>query len=123
MSNNNAANSKIRSSNYTSTTFIIIVAVLAIVFIIIYLYNSYQAAKLLATSITIQSPSCPDYWNSIGNGKCQNVNSLGSCSKDNGANIMDFSSEVFTNNNTGNYAKCKWANACGVSWSSVDRLC
>ena len=25
--------------------------------------------------------------------------------------------------NTGNYSKCKWASACGVSWSNIDRLC
>jgi len=36
---------------------------------------------------------------------------------------MDFSGVIFTNANTGNYAKCKWAKACNVSWSGIDRLC
>jgi len=36
---------------------------------------------------------------------------------------MDFNSDVFTNVNSGNYAKCKWAKGCNVSWGSIDRLC
>ena len=112
-----------RKSTYSSTTFIIIIGCLSLLFIIIYSYNSYQEAKLLATSVTLPYASCPDYWDSIGTGRCQNSNALGKCSKDVGANIMDFSGEVFTNRNTGNYAKCKWANACNVSWSNIDRLC
>ena len=122
MSNNNQP---IRQSTYSTTTVFIIVGVLALVFIIIYLYNYYKtfAAKLLATTATKALTSCPDYWDSIGNSKCQNTNLLGSCSKVKGANIMDFSGEIFTNKNTGNYSKCKWAKACNVSWNNVDRLC
>ena len=120
MSNNNQ---QIRKSNYSSTTFITIVGVLGLVFVIIYLYNKYQATMLLATTATTPYSMCPNYWDSIGNGKCQNTNSLGKCSKEPGANIMDFSSDIFTNANTGNYSKCKWASACNVSWSHIDRLC
>ena len=69
------------------------------------------------------SSTCPDYWDSIGSGKCQNTNSLGSCSNTEGANVMDFSGEVFTNKNTGDYAKCKWAKSCNVSWGHIDRGC
>ena len=72
---------------------------------------------------TVPIAQCPDYWESIGNGKCKNTNALGSCSTTAGANVMDFSGEVFTNANTGNYAKCKWAQACNVSWGGVERLC
>ena len=50
-------------------------------------------------------------------------NALGSCSKTEGANVMDFGGEVFTNKNTGDYAKCKWAKSCNVSWGNIDRLC
>lgn len=122
MSNNNQP---IRKSTYSTTTVFIIVGVLALVFIIIYLYNYYKtfAAKLLATTATKAFTSCPDYWDSIGNSKCQNTNLIGSCSKEKGANIMDFGGEVFKNKNTGNYSKCKWAKACNVSWNNVDRLC
>ena len=40
-----------------------------------------------------------------------------------GADVIDFSSEVFTNANTGNYAKCRWAKGCNVSWGGIDRSC
>ena len=118
-------NLSVRKATYSSSTVFIVVGVLCLVFIIIYLYNYYKdfAAKLLATSATKAYTTCPDYWDSIGKSKCQNTNSIGSCSKQAGANIMDFSGEVFTNTNTGNYSKCKWAKACNVSWSNIDRLC
>ena len=123
MNNNN--NHTVRRQTYSSTTVFIVVGVLVLVGICIYLYNTYKAfkAKLMATSITLAYPSCPDYWDSLGNGKCQNTNALGSCSTTKGANIMDFSGEIFTNNNTGNYAKCKWAKACNIAWSNIDRIC
>ena len=117
------ANQPVKKSTYSSTTFIIIIGVLLLAYVIVYLYNNYKAASLLATSSTIAYSICPSYWDSIGNSKCKNTNSLGSCSTESGANIMDFSAKVFTNVNTGNYAKCKWANACNVTWSGIDRLC
>jgi hypothetical protein len=36
---------------------------------------------------------------------------------------MDFNDEIFLNNTTGNYAKCKWAKGCNVYWGNIDRLC
>ena len=115
----------VRKSTYSTTTVFIIIGVLALIFIIIYLYNFYKAlaAQLLAAAKAQAYTSWPDYWDSIGKSQCQNSNAIGSCSKVPGANIMDFSSEVFTNTNTGNYSKCKWAKACNVSWSNIDRLC
>jgi hypothetical protein len=112
-------------SFYSTNTFLIIISCLAVVYICVMLYNLYKEnkAKLLATSITRSASTCPDYWDSIGNGRCQNTNSLGSCSKEKGANIMDFSGEIFTNKTMGDYAKCKWASACNVSWSNINRLC
>ena len=115
----------IRKENYSSTTVIFIVGFLVFIGVCIYLYNVYKEfkAKLLATSATNAYSSCPDYWDSIGNSKCQNTKGLGSCSTTSGANVMDFSGEIFTNVNTGNYAKCKWSRGCNVSWSGIDRLC
>ena len=123
MNNNN--NHTIRKQTYSSTTVLIVVAVLVLIGICIYLYNSYKAfkAKLLATNVTVAFPACPDYWDSLGSGKCQNTKSLGSCSNTPGENIIDFSGDFFSNNNSGNYAKCKWAKACNIAWSNVDRLC
>ena len=118
--NNN--NQKIRKSTYSGDTVLIIIGVLSLIFIIIYIYNNYKKLSPTPTG-TIMSAMCPDYWDSIGNGKCQNTNSLGSCSNTEGANVMDFSGEVFTNKNTGDYAKCKWAKSCNVSWGHIDRGC
>ena len=117
------SNQTIKKPTYTSDTFIIIVGILLLLFAIIYLYNKYKETMLLATTATVPFSICPNYWDSIGNGKCQNTNGLGKCSKEKGANIMDFNNEVFINPNTGNYSKCKWASACGVSWSNIERLC
>ena len=111
-----------RKSTYTSTTFIIIIGVMLLFGIVIYLYNLYKSFSNIPNA-TLASSICPDYWDSIGNGKCKNTNAIGKCSKTDGANIVDFSGDIFTNTNTGEYSKCKWANACNVSWSIIDRLC
>ena len=114
----------IRKQTYTSDTVMLIVGFLAIVGICIYLYNNYKSLKnSLIPKATLTFTQCPDYWDSIGDNKCQNTNSLGSCSTNPGSNTMDFSGEIFTNSNTGNYAKCKWAKACNVSWGGIDRIC
>lgn len=120
MVNNN--NNSYNRSTYSSTTFLTIVTVISIIGIVIYLYNFYKKSIPTPTG-TFAGAICPDYWDSIGNGKCQNTNAIGSCSKDPNANIMDFGTDIFTNVNTGNYSKCKWAHGCGVSWSNIDRLC
>ena len=120
MNNNN--NQTVRKTTYTSDTFLLIVGILILIFIIIYIYNNYKSLYPTPTSNIVYS-QCPDYWDSIGNGKCQNTNKLGSCSNVDGANVMDFGGEVFTNMNTGNYAKCRWTQACNTSWGNIDRLC
>jgi hypothetical protein len=114
----------IRRQTYTSDTITLIVGCLILGGIGIYLYNNYKdLKKSIFPTATLVAPQCPDYWDSIGKGQCKNTNALGSCSTSAGSNIMDFSGIVFTNDNTGNYAKCKWAKACNVSWSGIDRLC
>ena len=119
MSNNNQT---IRKATYSSDTVIIIIGVLSLIFIIIYIYQNYK--KMLPSPTgNIISTTCPDYWESIGKNQCKNVNGLGSCSNTEGANIMDFGVDVFTNTNTGDYSKCKWAKSCNVSWGNIDRLC
>jgi predicted negative regulator of RcsB-dependent stress response len=117
-------NRPIRRQTYTSNTIMLIVGVLILAGIGIYLYNNYKSIKnSIMPTATLAMPQCPDYWDSVGNSICQNTNSLGSCSVTPGANKMDFSGDIFTNANTGNYAKCKWSKACNVSWSGIDRLC
>ena len=100
-------NTTIRKSTYNSDTVLIVVGVLGLIFIIIYIYNSYQQLKTIPTHTgNAIGASCPDYWDSIGNNKCQNSKKIGSCSKIDGADVMDFSGDPFTNINTGSYAKC-----------------
>lgn len=125
--NNITSNTKsIRKTTYTSDKVIIIVGVLGLLFVIIYIYNNYK--KIIASTMPtvtggMVGATCPDYWDSIGNGKCQNSKKIGSCSITDGADVMDFNSDVFTNVNIGTYAKCKWAKGCNVSWGGVDRVC
>jgi len=111
-----------KQNTYTSTTFIIIISCIVILGIIIYLYNYYKSI-VSATNITVAYTACPDYWDSIGESKCKNTNMLGVCNKTKGGDVIDFSNEIFSNNNTGNYSKCKWTKGCGLSWSNIDRLC
>jgi len=116
----------IRKTTYTTDKVIIIVGILGLIFIIVYIYNNYN--KIVASVMPTATggalgATCPDYWDSIGNSKCQNTKKIGSCSKTDGADVMDFSSDVFTNVNMGNYAKCKWAKGCNVSWGGIDRVC
>ena len=109
---------------YASSTVIYIIGFLVICLAIIYLYNFYKSFKLASASTNPNAlPDCPDYWDSIGNGVCRNVNFLGSCAETPGSNTVDFSGDLFTNANIGNYAKCKWSQACNTSWSGVDRIC
>jgi hypothetical protein len=122
MSSSNNNSQYIRKSNYTSTTFIVILGTLGVIGIVIYIYNNFYN-NLPSPTATLTSSICPDYWDSIGNSKCKNTKSLGVCSNTEGSNTVDFSGDVFTNKNTGDYSKCKWAKACSISWSNIDRLC
>ena len=108
----------------SSTTLIYVVFFLATGLAIVYLYNFYKSIQTsVQTKITNIYADCPDYWESIGNNRCRNVNFLGSCALIPGDNIVDFSGEIFTNKNTGNYAKCKWSQGCDAPWSGIQRLC
>jgi hypothetical protein len=110
--------------NYSTTTVIYIIGFLIFAFACVYLYNYYKSfkAKLQATQAQL-IPECPDYWETIGDKKCKNVNFLGSCANSSNNNIVDFSGEIFTNSNTGDYTKCKWAKACSMPWSGIERVC
>jgi hypothetical protein len=121
---NNISNQFIRTQNYSSTTVLIIVGFICFVGLCIYLYNVYKTfkAKLLATNVHKTISTCPDYWDSIGNNKCQNTKAIGRCSTTEGSNIMDFGGEIFTNANTGNYAKHMWSQSCDSPWSGTDKF-
>lgn len=114
------------SPNYTSTTAMVMVGVIGLSILSIYFYNMYKdfkAKSLEEAKNNIKPPECPDYWVSLGNKKCKNTMKLGKCNRTDGNDVIDFNNVIFTNANTGDYSKCKWARACDVYWSGVDRAC
>ena len=111
-------------AQYTSTVVIYIIGLLGLVLMIVYFWNQYKAVQAQVAANTqerLMAP-CPDYWQNVGDNKCQNVFKLGNCAlADN--SVMDFSDKVFQDVSTGNYAKCRWAKSCNVYWGNIDRLC
>lgn len=108
----------------TTTVFIYVIGLLALILIIVYFYNEYKAirAKDAEKQQDTYYAPCPDYWENVGKSKCQNVFGIGKCAvKDN--TLVDFDDTVFNNKISGNYAKCKWAKGCGISWNNIERLC
>ncbi len=98
----------------------------AIILIILILAGSYIYSKLKKPEKppTILYPQCPDYWESVSANKCKNVHNLGQCRLGNDPdNVIDFGTDTFLNDATGNYMKCKWATDCGVSWEGINKLC
>jgi len=110
---------------YINTTIVIyVIGFLILVLMIVFFYNEYKKIKdeqKKNQKDTYYAP-CPDYWESVGNNKCMNSFKLGKCSLEDNT-VMDFNDEIFLNNATGNYAKCKWAKGCNVYWGNIDRLC
>ena len=66
---------------------------------------------------------CPDYWHTLSDGKCKNVNKIGICMTKEGADVMDFrANEIFTGED-GPLAKCSWSQQCEAPWEGIDTLC
>ena len=94
-------------------------------FIIIHYYRQYSshASKENKGPKRIR-PQCPVYWVQESNGKCRNVHKLGRClTRGERGGLMDFSGDYFQNRDSGNYAKCKFARNCGISWDGIDSIC
>lgn len=99
---------------------------LIIIVIILVLAGSFIYSKMKKPQkpSMVLYPQCPDYWECVSANKCKNVHSLGACRLGNDPdNIIDFNSDTFLNEITGNYMKCKWASDCGVSWEGINKLC
>ena len=60
------------------------------------------------TAFPPQIGACPDYWQKLLDGTCQNVQGLGNECK----SPMDFSKNVA-------YEKCKFAIDCGIEWDGI----
>jgi hypothetical protein len=95
------------------------------VFILIHYYRQFsKKVEDRKKNETIIRAECPDYWLVEGPSKCRNANKLGKClTKGTEGGLMDFNTDYFNNEETGNYAKCRWAKKCHVSWDGVDHIC
>jgi hypothetical protein len=92
-------------------------------FILYYSYTSYKSFAQPKKNDPRPYPKCPDYWESVGNGKCRNVHKIGNCRLKPSEDTVDFSGEVFQNNKSGDYMRCKWAKECHAPWEGIDDLC
>ena len=121
LNKNNIGNERL----FTTSSFVIAIKILFVVFIGIYIYQTYKEfQKKKKSQIDISIPECPDYWDKIGSKKCKNnLRVNGRCNTTVDNSIMDFDNEIFNNQKFGNKFKCKWARDCGVSWSGISSLC
>lgn len=105
---------------------IITMSVMIIVglFVIYYSYTIYKQVFGAKIKDPRPFPRCPDYWESVGDGKCKNVHKIGKCRTGKSPNdIVDFSEGIFADEKTGNYMKCKWAAGCETPWEGINDLC
>jgi hypothetical protein len=109
--------------------YIYILGVLLVVAAGVYFWNQYKEWSAQNALVSgeqakqAQMLECPDYWETVGKNICKNTNKIGKCSITPGNDTMDFNDEIFTNSQSGNYSKCKWAKSCNVVWGGVDKLC
>lgn len=87
--------------------------------IVIFIIIMCIVAAMLRNATNVQAfppqvGACPDYWQLLLDGRCQNVQGLGS----NCVSPMDFNQPQFTGNN-GLNAKCKFAKDCGLEWDGI----
>ena len=89
---------------------------LIIIFIIISIYYIIKFIKIFKKTSSSDWPpvilNCPDYWNDLGDGNCENIHNLGNCS-----GIKDFSS--FKDD----IDKCEFVRKCNITWEGIDRKC
>lgn len=134
MNNNNNNNNKRGKANNNSVkkddsvfNSILSMTIIFLVggFVIYYLYKAYKDANnSLKKKDDRPIPKCPDYWESIEEGKCQNTHKISKCNLDPYPdNIANFNDAMFTNKVSGNYMKCKWSKECHAPWEGIDDLC
>jgi hypothetical protein len=93
------------------------------IFVIYYSYTAYTSFTHSKQTDLRPYPKCPDYWESVGDGKCKNVHKIGRCRLNPSGDIVDFSGQVFQNKKSGDYMRCKWAKECHAPWEGIDDLC
>ena len=125
-----------KASEYmTSNVFIIVIIVIFIIYTLYYIYSVMNAVKKnrnKKAKANLTSGVCPNYWESVKVTKdiegnlihtCRNKHFLGSCSLTPGQNEFTFSDDIFTNSQTSDMAKCKFAKQCDLTWTGYDNLC
>ena len=64
-----------------------------------------------------QIGECPDYWQKLDDGTCENTQGLGNNCK----SPMDFSSANYTGTNW-RQKRCKFAKDCGIEWDGITNV-
>jgi len=130
---------------YKMDSFTIILIIGCVIFLVVYYWLQWR--KYSDEQMRLTWPrhinSCPDYWNHLGRGICQNKFEIGKIGDlkcgNNAGRTVDFTSELdnvqatavedeeelYKEMNTKEFrtAKCNWAKHCNVSWEGVDKLC
>jgi hypothetical protein len=101
---------------------VITLGIIIISLFVLFLYLKLRATKknMMALTKTKKILSqCPDYWESRGTNKCKNIHSVGTYTQ----GEMDFSDEIFQNEDTGPETKCNWAKLYNTPWQHIDKIC
>jgi hypothetical protein len=108
-------------------TVIIIVSVISFIIIVIFsvkIFLEYNKFKKLSDN-TIFPPwpaQCPDYWKTLDNNVCHNINKIGICRANDGEDTMDFDAPPFKGGK-GDFYKCNWSKKCEAPWEGIDSIC
>ena len=104
----------------TLIVFVGFIIVLLVLFTIIKDVRKMKQVSLEKQMEAKKVPSCPDYWESVGESKCRNIHKLGKCGH---KQDVDFSDNIFTDKRTGKIMKCRYAKECEISWEGTDKIC
>ena len=104
----------------TLIVFVGFIIVLLVLFTIIKDVRKMKQVSLEKQMEAKKVPSCPDYWESVGESKCRNIHKLGKCGH---KQDVDFSDNIFTDKHTGKIMKCRYAKECEISWEGTDKIC
>jgi hypothetical protein len=110
-------------SYLTAGTFITVIGIIIVILVIFKIVRDVKAlndGKKETQKIAREVPMCPDYFEAVSPNKCRNIHKLGKCGHN---RDIDFSDDSFTNERVGNIMKCRYANACDLSWEGIDKLC
>lgn len=87
-----------------------IVIFVVLMIVIAVMMNSAQKNQAFPPQVG----ACPDYWQVLDDGTCQNVQGLG----DNCKSPMDFSGEEYKGYD-GAKKKCDFAKSCNIEWDGI----